>query len=55
MFEDDPNLTNKRFPGSRTSSYRSLTEWHGHTPEQLKEMHDRLERLNALGVQAIVE
>ena len=52
--EDDPNLTNKRFPGNPTKSYRSrnpfriigeVTDWKGHSPEQLKEMHDH--RLSA--------
>lgn len=62
--EDDPNLTNKRFPGNPTKSYRSrspfrvvgeVTEWEGHSPEQLKEMNDHLENLKQRGVEAIEE
>jgi rifampin ADP-ribosylating transferase len=59
---DDPNLTNKKFPGNPTQSYRSreplrvageVTEWQGHSPERLKEMKDHLERLKAQGIEAI--
>jgi Rifampin ADP-ribosyl transferase len=62
--EDDPNLTNKRFPGNPTKSYRSLgplrivgevMDWKGHLPEQLKAMHDHLEDLKRRGVEAIEE
>lgn len=62
--EDDPNLTNKRFPGNPTRSYRSrdplrvvgeVEEWEGHPPERLREMLDHLERLRARGVEAIEE
>ncbi len=62
LIEDDPNLTDKKFPGNPTRSYRSLqplkvvgeiTEWQGHTPEQLKAMKDNLERLKQLGIEAI--
>lgn len=62
--EDDPNLTNKRFPGNPTKSYRSrdalrvvgeVTQWTGHSPERLKEMHDHLEKLKQSGVEAIEE
>ena len=61
-FEDDPNLTDKKFPGNPTKSYRSreplrvigeVAEWQGHSPEQLKEMKDHLERLKAQGIEAI--
>ncbi|NML05519.1 NAD(+)--rifampin ADP-ribosyltransferase [Sphingomonas sp. G-3-2-10] len=59
---DDPNLTDQRFPGNPTRSYRSreplrvtgeVTEWQGHSAEQLKEMRDTLERLKAQGIEAI--
>jgi len=49
--EDDPNLTNKKFPGNPTLSYRSrdpvrviaeVTKWQGHPPEQLQQMKDRV-------------
>lgn len=60
--EDDPNLTDKKFPGNPTKSYRTrhplritgeVTNWQGHTPEQLKAMKDNLERLKQLGIEAI--
>ncbi len=63
-FEDDPNLTNKKFPGNPTRSYRTVeeleiigevTEWKGHTPEQLKVMKDNLEQLKKQGIEAINE
>ena len=61
-FEDDPNLTDKKFPGNPTKSYRTrdplritgeVTDWTGHSPEQLKAMRDRLAHLERLGVEAI--
>lgn len=60
--EDDPNLTDKRFPGNPTKSYRTrdplrvlgeLTDWVGHPPEQLQAMKDHLELLKEQGVEAI--
>jgi rifampin ADP-ribosylating transferase len=60
--EDDPNLTDKKYPGNPTKSYRSrdplrvtgeLTNWQGHSPEELKAMKDNLERLRRLAVEAI--
>ena len=60
--EDDPNLTDKKFPGNPTMSYRSLypfriireiTDWQEHSPGQLKTMKDHLERLKELGIEAI--
>ena len=57
-FEDDPNVTNKRFPGNPTQSFRSreplrvfdeLVGWVGHSPEQLKAMRDGLEALKRQG------
>lgn len=60
--EDDPNLTNQRFPGNPTKSYRSrepfriigeVTEWSGHSAERLKEMRDQLECLRQRGIEAI--
>lgn len=60
--EDDPNLTDKRFPGNPTRSYRSahpfrvvgeIEEWEGHPPERLHEMHEHLEKLRLAGVEAI--
>ena len=60
--EDDPNLTDKKFPGNPTKSYRSqspvrvsgeITDWQGHSPEQLNAMKEHLERLKQLGIEAI--
>ncbi len=60
--ENDPNLTDKKFPGNPTKSYRSrdpllvtgeLTDWEGHAPEVLQAMKDNLERLKQLGIEAI--
>lgn len=59
---DDPNLTDKKFPGNPTKSYRSReplrvtgehTDWQGHSPEALQAMKDNLERLEQLGIEAI--
>lgn len=61
-FEDDPNLTDKKFPGNPTKSYRTrdplrvigeVTEWTEHAPEQLQKMRDRLAELHRLGIEAI--
>ncbi len=50
-FENDPNVTDKRFPGNPTRSYRStaplrivreITEWTRLTPEQLQSWRERL-------------
>lgn len=60
--EDDPNLTDKKFPGNPTKSYRSrdplrvigeVKGWEGHPAEQLKAMKDHLDRLKELGIEAI--
>ncbi len=62
--EDDPNLTDKRFPGNPTKSYRTreplrvtgeVLDWQGHPPEQLQAMRDHLEELKRLGVEVIEE
>lgn len=51
---DDPNLTDKKFPGNPTMSYRSrdplriiaeVTKWQGHAPERLQQMKDSVARL----------
>ncbi len=63
-FEDDPNLTDKKFPGNVTASYRSIEplrvvgeveDWVGHSPEQLQQMRDGLARLMAEGRDHIIE
>ena len=60
--EDDPNLTDKKFPGNPTKSYRSqhpfkvvgeVNEWQGHSSEQIKTMKDHLQELKRLGIEAI--
>ena len=60
--EDDPNLTDKKFPGNPTKSYRSkhpfkvvgeITIWQGHPSEQVKAMKDGLAKLNEQGIEAI--
>jgi hypothetical protein len=57
-FEDDPNVTDKRFPGNPTRSYRSrhplrvvgeLDGWERHAPEVVAAMLDGLARLRAEG------
>ncbi|MFC3197738.1 NAD(+)--rifampin ADP-ribosyltransferase [Parapedobacter deserti] len=62
--EDDPNVTNKKFPGNPTLSYRSthpfkvvgeVTAWQGHSPEQIKAMKDGLVKLQAQGTDHIEE
>lgn len=61
-FENDPNLTDKKFPGNPTLSYRSrdplrviaeVTGWAGHTPERLQQMKDGLSRLSDIGTKII--
>jgi len=56
--EDDPNVTDKRFPGNPTRSYRTrepvrvvgeLTDWVGHAPEQVQAMRDGLAELGRQG------
>ena len=63
-FENDPNLTDKKFPGNPTRSYRTkeplqvigeITDWEGHPPEVLQNMRDSLEKMNKLGIEAINE
>ena len=60
--EDDPNLTDKKFPGNLTKSYHSrdpllvsgeLADWEGHAPDVLQAMRDNIERLKQLGIEAI--
>lgn len=60
--EDDPNLTDKKFPGNPTKSYRSkhpfkvvgeVTIWQAHAPEQIKMMKDGLAKLKEQGIEAI--
>ena len=61
-YEDDPNLTDKKFPGNMTASYRSrdphrvtgeVENWVGHPSEKLQGMKDGLARLEEQGAQHI--
>lgn len=61
-FEDDPNLTDKNFPGNPTRSYRSreplrivdeVFDWQPHSPGALQDMRSHLIELKRLGVEAI--
>ncbi len=62
--EDDPNLTDKKFPGNPTKSYRTrdplrivgeVAEWQGHSPEVLAKMKSGIEELKRQGIEAIDE
>ena len=61
-FEDDPNVTDKKFPGNPTGSYRTrhpvrvvgeVLDWEGHAPHVLQSMLDNLARLRAQGLDVI--
>jgi len=61
-FEDDPNLTDKKFPGNPTQSFRSreplrvvgeLVDWVGHPPEKLQAMREGLTALKQEGAAQI--
>ena len=61
-FEDDPNLTDQRFPGNPTRSYRTrdplrvveaVVDWEGHPAEVLQHMRDHLAELERRGIEAI--
>ena len=63
-FEDDPNLTDKKFPGNVTASYRSsdplrvageVLDWTGHPAEQVQAMRDGLQRLKDEGADVIYD
>lgn len=56
--EDDPNVTDKKFPGNPTMSYRSdhplkvvgeVTIWQGYSPDEVKAIKEGLEKLIAAG------
>lgn len=61
-FEDDPNVTDKRFPGNPTQSFRTreplrvvgeLVDWVAHSPERLRAMREGLEALKREGAARI--
>lgn len=56
--EDDPNLTDKKYPGNPTLSYRTkgplrvigeVTSWQGHTAEELARMREGVARAQQRG------
>lgn len=60
--EDDPNLTDRKYPGNPTQSYRTrdplrvtgeILDWQGHPPEVLRAMRAHLEALKSQGIEAI--
>ncbi|MBO9556406.1 NAD(+)--rifampin ADP-ribosyltransferase [Cellulomonas sp.] len=60
--EDDPNVTDKRFPGNPTRSYRTkdpvrvvgeLLDWVGHPPEQVRAMKEHVAELDRQGLAEI--
>ena len=61
-YEDDPNLTDKKYPGNITKSYRTksplriigeITDWQGHSEEQLAAMKAVVERAKQMGIEEI--
>jgi rifampin ADP-ribosylating transferase len=53
-FENDPNVTDKKFPGNPTRSYRSkaplkvvgeVTDWVRQTPEEIKKWREKLSNI----------
>ena len=62
QLEDDPDLTDKKFPGNPTKSYRStqpfkivgeVTKWQGHPALQVKAMQETLAKLKNLGINSL--
>ena len=63
-FEDDPNLTDRKFPGNKTMSYRSrdplritgeVENWVGHSAEEMQARRDGLARLKEQGLDLIID
>ncbi|ADT96987.1 MULTISPECIES: NAD(+)--rifampin ADP-ribosyltransferase [Mycolicibacterium] len=63
-FEDDPNVTDKKLPGNPTRSFRTrepvlvvgeITDWEGHSDEQLQTMRDNLAELRRRGLDVIYD
>ena len=61
-YEDDPNVTDRRFPGNPTRSYRSrdplrvvaeVTDWTRHTRDELEGMLASLARLREQGLDVV--
>jgi hypothetical protein len=60
--ENDPDLTDKKFPGNPSKSYRSehpfkvvgeITIWQGHPSEQIRSMKDALTRVREKGINSL--
>ena len=60
--ENDPDLTDRKFPGNPTKSYRStepfrivgeVTSWKGHPADQVQAMKDALEKLKVEGIDSL--
>jgi hypothetical protein len=60
--ENDPDLTDRKFPGNPTMSYRSIhpfkvvgevSIWQGHSAEQVKAMKDGLVKLKEQGIESL--
>ena len=63
-FENDPNLTDKKFPGNPTRSYRSkyplkiiaeLSSWERHSDEEINNMLSALKKLSDEGKKVIYD
>jgi len=61
-FVDDPNLTDKKYPGNPSKSYRSqrplkivgeVDNWTGHAPDKLAAMKESVDRARRMGIEAI--
>jgi len=62
--DDDPNVTDQKFPGNPTRSYRTreplrivgeVLDWKGHSPEMLENMRKNMARAKQQGIEAINE
>lgn len=62
--EDDPNVTDKKFPGNPTLSYRSqhpfkvigeVSRWQGHTMEEVTAFKQQLKKLKEDGKHVILD
>ncbi|MEN7550010.1 NAD(+)--rifampin ADP-ribosyltransferase [Rapidithrix thailandica] len=62
QIEDDPDLTDKKFPGNPSKSYRStepfrvvgeVSNWQGHPTEQVKTMKEHLRKLKEQGINSL--
>jgi len=60
--DDDPNVTDQKFPGNPTRSYRTqsslrivgeVTQWQGHSATMLAKMRENMQKARSLGIEAI--